>query len=420
MEKGKSFEITQLQVLEAYKRVKANKGAGGVDGVDFEEFDKNKENNLYKLWNRMASGSYLPKAVRGVEIPKRNGKKRLLGIPTIEDRVAQMVVRLEFEPRVERIFCEDSYGYRPNKSAGDAVRVTRKRCFDLPWVLEFDIVGLFDNIDHKLMMKAVKFHTDSKWVILYIERMLKAPMQMPDGSTKERNAGTPQGGVISPVLANLYMHYAFDAWMTRNIPSSPFARYADDGIVHCRTREEAELILNKLNNRMIECELKLHPDKTRIVYCKNDRHDRKRKQVLKEENESFDFLGFTFRRRFARNKFGEFFNTFTPAVSNDAAKRFRERITDTRKKYQIRTIEEIADKMNPVIRGWANYFKEFGLAETKEILDFVNHTLVRWLKKKYKRIKKSNYKAWRLLSNIARVRPELFYHWQMGVKPTIG
>lgn len=238
MKEGKSFEISQHQVLEAYKRVKANKGAGGINGVDFTEFDKDVKNNLYKLWNRMSSGSYFPSAVRGVEIPKKNGKKRLLGIPTISDRIAQMVVRMSFEPLVEPIFCVGSYRYRPNCSAIDAVGVTRERCWKIPWLIEFDIKGLFDNIDHELMMKAVHKHTNNKWVILYIERFLKAPILMPDGTQKERISGTPQDGVISPVLANLFMHYVFDRWMEIQHPLNPWARYADDAVIHVKLKKK--------------------------------------------------------------------------------------------------------------------------------------------------------------------------------------
>ena len=196
MREGKSFEISRHQVLEAYKRVKANQGAPGIDGIDFSEFEKDWKNNLYKIWNRLSSGSYFPSAVKGVEIPKKNGSTRLLGIPTITDRVAQMVVRMNFEPLVEPVFLDNSYGYRPNRSATDAVGITRQRCWKMPWVVEFDIRGLFDNIDHELMMKAVRAHTESKWMILYIERFLKAPIVMLDGTVKERNSGTPQGGVI--------------------------------------------------------------------------------------------------------------------------------------------------------------------------------------------------------------------------------
>ena len=265
MSEGKSFQISQNQVLTAYKFVKANHGAGGVDGVTFEEYEKNLKDNLYKLWNRMSSGSYFPKPVRGVEIPKKNGKTRLLGIPTIEDRVAQMVTRLTFEALVEPIFYDNSYGYRPTRSAINAIKVTRERCWKFGWVLEFDIVGLFDNINHDLLMKAVKAHTNEKWVILYIERFLKAPISMPDGSIVERSSGTPQGGVISPVLANLFLHYAFDRWMSITFPDNAWARYADDGIIHCVSEKQAKFILSRLKSRMAQCGLEIHPDKTRIV-----------------------------------------------------------------------------------------------------------------------------------------------------------
>lgn len=339
MKEGKSFGISQHQVLEAYKRVKANRGAGGIDGVDFTEFDKDLKNNLYKLWNRMSSGSYFPSAVRGVELPKKNGKKRLLGIPTISDRIAQMVVRMEFEPLVEPIFCNDSYGYRPDRSAIDAIGVTRKRCWEMAWLIEFDIKGLFDNINHELMMRAVHKHTNNKWVILYIERFLKAPILMPDGKKRERNSGTPQGGVISPVLANLFMHYVFDRWMEIQHPMNPWARYADDAIIHCHTKAEAVKLLKRLNKRIYECKLELHPDKTKIVYCRSDAFPNR------HENESFDFLGYTFRRRLAKSKYGNFFNSFTPAVSKSAAQHLRDKIREIRKNNKLYSLEELAELM---------------------------------------------------------------------------
>lgn len=246
MREGKSFYITQTEILSAYKRVKANRGAGGIDGVDFEKYERNLRGNLYKLWNRMSSGSYFPKAVRGVEIPNKNGKKRLLGIPTIEDRVAQMVVRNRLEPKVEPIFYKDSYGYRPNKSALDAIEQARKNCFTMPWVIEYDIVGLFDNINHDKLLSVVRKHISDKWVLLYIERFLKAQVQIPDGNKVERKAGTPQGGVISPVLANIFMHYAFDKWMKVKFPRNQWERYADDGIIHCITEKQALYIMDML------------------------------------------------------------------------------------------------------------------------------------------------------------------------------
>jgi len=290
--------------MEAFKLVKANKGASGTDEKTIAEFEADLKNNLYKLWNRMSSGSYFPKPVKAVKIPKKSGGVRLLGVPTVEDRIAQMVARLYFEPLLEPIFYDDSYGYRPHKSAIDAVRVTRSRCWRYDWLVEFDIKGLFDNIDHKLLMKAVRKHTDIKWVILYIERWLKAPMKMPDDTVKERLSGTPQGSVISPVLANLFMHYAFDRWMKTKNPNNPWARYADDGLIHCRTKDEALHVLGKLAKRLKECKLEINPEKTKIIYCK----DANRKE--KHEHISFDFLGYTFRTRLARNKNGIYFAGF--------------------------------------------------------------------------------------------------------------
>ncbi len=414
MKEGQSYEISQYQVLDAYKRVKANKGASGIDGVTFSDYEKELKNNLYKLWNRMSSGCYFPMAVKGIEIPKRNGKKRLLGVPAISDRVAQMVVRMNFEPLVEAIFCEDSYGYRPNKSALDAVRVTRERCWRMPWVLEFDIKGLFDNIDHDRMMQVVRKHTDSKWMILYIERFLKADMVLPDGTFNKRTSGTPQGGVISPVLANLYMHYAFDRWMVTQNPDNPWARYADDAVVHCRTRQEAENLLTRLKKRLETCKLEIHPDKTKIVYCRSDNNKER------HEFESFDFLGYTFRCRITKTKAGKFFNAFTPAVSKTAALEFREKMRKCRHRGKIMTLDELARLMNPVIRGWANYFTKFCPSEArKKALDYVNNLLVRWAKRRYKRLSSSNGKAFRWLVEVAKARPDLFYHWQMGIRPTM-
>jgi RNA-directed DNA polymerase len=414
MKEGKSFEISKHQVLEAYKRIKANRGAPGIDGMDFTAFDKDLKNNLYKIWNRMSSGSYIPKAVKGVEIPKKNGKMRLLGVPTITDRVTQMVVRMNFEPLVEPIFCEDSYGYRPNRSATDAIGITRQRCWKMPWLIEFDIKGLFDNIDHGLMMKAVRWHTENKWITLYIERFLKAPIMMPNGTVQERTSGTPQGGVISPVLANLYMHYAFDHWMEKQKPRNPWARYADDGVIHCWTKIEAERLLKELKSRMKTCELEIHPDKTRIVYCKSDKYQGS------HEHEDFTFLGYTFRKRYIKNKQGEFFNGFSPAVSKSAGQVLRDRIRNIRTHNKSVSIEELAKLVNPVIRGWFNYFSKFAAGAAKRILTYVNLTLARWTKSKFKSMKGSTLKAMRFLKRIAMSNPNLFYHWQIGLLPAIG
>lgn len=411
MNKRKPYEISKQQVMTAYKMVKANKGAAGVDGTTIEEFEADLKDNLYKLWNRMSSGSYFPMPVKGVEIPKRNGGgKRLLGVPPVVDRIAQMVAVLTLEPLVEPIFCDDSYGYRPNRSAIDAVGITRKRCWEYDWLIEFDIKGLFDNIDHELLMKAVRKHTECKWIILYIERWLKVPFLMPNGETVERTAGTPQGGVISPILANLFMHYAFDKWMEKENPRNPWARYADDGLVHCRTRAEAEQLLEKLSKRMTECKLELHPEKTRIIYCKDS------KRTGEYENTCFDFLGYTFRTRFARNNKGQFFIAFSPAVSKKACNSFIDRIREIRRKTTCKSMEQLALILNPVMRGWANYFGCYNRSVMKHKLAKVNLALVIWATKKYKKLRKIS-SAWKWLKRCASTQPNLFVHWEMGLRP---
>ncbi|OOM80578.1 group II intron-encoded protein LtrA [Clostridium puniceum] len=413
MNETKSFKINKQAVWDAYKKVKANKGSAGVDNVTIEKFEENLKNNLYKLWNRLSSGSYFPPPVRAVEIPKKNGGTRILGVPTVEDRIAQMVVRLYFEPSVDKIFHEDSYGYRPNKSAIGAIKVIRERCWRYDWVLEFDIKGLFDNIDHELLMKAVKMHTDEKWILLYIERWLNAPFKMKDGTIVERKSGTPQGGVISPVLANLFLHYTFDRWMEINFPQNPWARYADDAVAHCRTKAQAEILLKKLNQRFKECGLELHPDKTKIVYCKDDF----RKQ--NQENTTFDFLGYTFRPRRSKSRTGKHFINFSPAVSNKACKVMRQTIRNWR--IQLKSDKEILDisnMFNPIIRGWINYYGSFYKSELYKVLRHMNKALVQWAKRKYKKLARGRTKAKNWLGRIARNIPKLFAHWQMGILPT--
>jgi len=414
VDKTKSYEISKHVVMEAFQRVKANKGAAGVDDESLEEFEANLKDNLYKIWNRMSSGSYLPPPVKAVEIPKKTGGKRVLGVPTVADRVAQMVAKLYFEPLVEPLFHPDSYGYRPGKSAIDALEVTRKRCWKYNWVLEFDIKGLFDNIDHELLMKAVRTHTDNPWIILYVERWLKAPFQMPDGSVKERKSGCPQGGVISPVLANLFLHYAFDKWMDRIHSDKPFARYADDGVVHCRTRREAEELYVSLEQRLRECKLEIHPDKTRIVYCKdNDRREN-------QEEISFDFLGYTFRPRLSKNKHGKFFVNFTPAVSRKASKHMRQTIHDWRMHLKPdKGLEDLSSMFNPVIRGWIQYYGHFYKSELYTVLRYMNEALVLWVRRKYKKLRYQR-RATHWLGKVAKRDPKLFRHWQLGILPTAG
>jgi RNA-directed DNA polymerase len=413
MSKGKPYEISKQRLIEAHKLVKVNNGAAGVDGKSLKQYDENLEDNLYKLWNRMSSGSYFPKPVKGVEIPKKSGGTRVLGIPTVEDRIAQMVGRLYFEPIVEGIFYKDSYGYRPGKSAIDAVGVTRKRCWEYDWVIEFDIRKLFDNIDHELLMKAVKKHTDCRWFQLYVERWLKAPFQMPDGTLVERTSGTPQGGVISPVLANLFLHYAFDRWITDNYPQNPWERYADDGVIHCRTRKEAETLLEKLKERMLACKLEIHPDKTRIVYCKDANRNEDWKQT------SFTFLGYEFRPRVVKNRKGEYFIGFTPAVSPQARRSLRGTIREIRKGSIGVSLEEVARRMNPVIRGWVNYFGSYNPSTMKKELGNINLALARWGTRSRKRLKNRPQKALAWLGTCSKTRPNLFVHWEMGIKPAV-
>ena len=386
-----------------------------MDKQSIAGFEKNLKNNLYTIWNRMSSGSYHPPPARTVGIPKKAGGNRVLGIPSVSDRVAQTVWKRYFEPVVEPHFHEDSYGYRPGKSALDAVDVTRKRCWKYDWVLEFDIKGLFDNIDHELLMKTVRWHTKSRWLLLYIERWLKAPFQKDDGTLVERTKGTPQGGVVSPLVANLFLHYAFDAWMKRNYPVVPICRYADDGIVHCRSEAEACALKKALEDRFRECKLELHPVKTRIVYCKNSNRRRNYPVV------TFDFLGFTFRPRFAKNRQGTYFVNFSPGVSTAAGKAMRQQSRRWRLHLRSDTsLEDLSRIFSPVIRGWINYYARFYKSALYPTLRHLNELLVRWAMRKFKRLRYHLTKAVLWLGGIARRQPELFPHWQFGARPTAG
>ncbi len=408
--KTKPFVIPKPLVAEAYKLVKARKGAGGIDEVSLAKFEENLKDNLYKIWNRLSSGSYFPPSVKGVEIPKKSGGKRRLGIPTIADRVAQMVIRLKFEPLVEPHFHEDSYGYRPKRSALDAVGVTRKRCWKFDWVLEFDIKGLFDNIDHSLLMRAVRKHTECKFTILYIERWLTADMVMPNGDTIKRTRGTPQGGVISPVLANLFLHYVFDKWLEINYPDIKWCRYADDGLLHCKTLKQAEFFKDILRKRFIECGLEMHPEKTKIAYCKDA--DRRKDYPIT----SFDFLGYTFRPRVAKNKYGKLFTSFLPGVSKEALKAMN---AETRKRgFRNSTelsLEDISRMYNSVLRGWFNYYGKYYPSALAPLWRHFNRTLVAWAMRKYKKLKGKS-RTIEMFERIVKQNPKLFVHWQKGIK----
>ena len=409
MNKAKPFCISKWEVWEAYKRVKANQGAAGVDGQSISEFEEDLKNNLFKIWNRMSSGSYFPPPVRRVDIPKDDGGMRPLGIPTVADRIAQTVVKRYLEPILEEYFHPDSYGYRPGKSAIEAVGTARQRCWRYGWVLDLDIKGFFDSIDQGLLLRAVRKHTNCKWVLLYIERWLKAPVQLEDGSLNHREKGTPQGGVISPLLANLFLHYTFDKWMQRNYPHIPFERYADDGICHCRSEAEAEGLRTAIERRFAECGLELNLQKTKIVYCKDDN----RRGGYPEQK--FDFLGYTFRPRRSKDRWGRFFVGFSPAISNAAAKSLCETMRQWRMHRQSdKSLDDLARISNPVIRGWINYYGCFYKSALYPVFQTLNNTLARWASQKYKRLRGRKRRAHLWLQRIAHDQPSLFAHWQLS------
>ena len=410
--KAKAFSIPKHLFVQAFQLVKENAGSAGVDQQSLEDFEKNLKDNLYKLWNRMSSGCYFPPPVKAVPIPKKSGGVRILGVPTVSDRVCQMVVKLVFEPMVEPCFLPDSYGYRPNKSALDAVGVTRKRCWQHNFVLEFDIKGLFDNISHELLMKAVRKHTDNKWVILYIERWLITPMQMPDGNLNEKTRGVMQGAAISPVLSNLSLHYVFDVWLKRNHSEIPWCRYADDGLLHCKTEQQAQLLLAELKTRFAECELELHPDKTKIIYCK-DANRKNQYPII-----SFDFLGYTFRPRSCKNsKRDVMFVSFTPAVSKVAVSSMRAKTKQLnwRKRSDL-SLREIANMYNPVLSGWLNYYGAYHPAALYPVWRHFNATLAGWAMGKYKSLRGRKIKTTEFLERIAEKQPWLFAHWKAGMR----
>lgn len=407
--KPKSFVISKKSVRLAYQRVKANRGGCGVDKMSLKDFEDNLQDNLYKIWNRMSSGCYFPPPVRRVDIPKANGETRPLGIPTVGDRIAQMVVKMDLEPKLEPIFHAWSYGYRPGRSALEAVGAARRNCWQRSWVLDLDIKGFFDSIDHKLLIKAVRKHTECQWHVLYIERWLKASVMHADGSIEERLRGTPQGGVISPLLANLFLHYAFDVWMQRHWAGIWFERYADDVVCHCDTEQQAEALRESLRERLNACGLTLHPTKTQIVYCKCSR---RRKAYA---NTRFDFLGFEFRGRTAVDRQGVRFIGFNPAISPVKIKIIRDRIRDMVGTQQRGwSLSQLAKRLNPYIRGWWNYYgKYFRSVLKKRVGRFFDERIFHWARRKYKSIKGSWRKGWLWLKRLRRRRPHLFAHWSV-------
>ena len=415
MEKAKSWSIPKRFIWEAYKRVKANRGAAGVDDQSIEEFDADLKNNLYKLWNRMSSGSYFPPPVKRVQIDKRDGGKRPLGIPTVSDRVAQAVVKGYLEPELEKHFHPDSYGYRPGKSALEAVGVARQRCWRHAWALDLDIRAYFDSIPHELLLRAVRKHTNCAWVLLYIERWLKAPVRLEDGTLEPRQKGSPQGSVVSPLLANLFLHWAFDRWMVRNHPEIPFERFADDLLCHCDTEHQARILKDELEKRFAECGLELHPDKTHIVYCKDD--DRRGTYA----HEKFDFLGYTFRARRSKNRWGKYFVNFSPGVSNRATKAIREEVRCWQLRCRVdRWIDDLARMFNPMIRGWINYYGRYYKSALYPTLRHLDRHLAGWAMAKYKRLRRHRRRAEHWIHKVALRDLTLFAHWPLLHRATTG
>ena len=407
--KVKSFDISKRLVSEAWERVRANRGAPGVDATSVAEFADKQRDNLYKLWNRMSAGSYMPGPVRAVEIPKDHGAGvRVLGVPNVADRVAQTAAAMMLEEKLEPIFHPDSYGYRPGRSAHDALAVARRRCWDKDWVLDLDIRAFFDSVPHDLLLKAVAHHTDKRWALVYIERWLKAPMQMPDGTIVARERGTPQGSPISPLLANLFMHYAFDKWMSRENPACPFERYADDIVAHCTSEEQARALRASIADRLGALGLELHPDKTKIVYCK----DANRRGT--SEHVSFDFLGYTFRGRLARGPRG-LFVSFAPAISAKAKKAVGQKIRAWHLNRRTGTdLSALASEINPQVRGWINYYGAFHRSELCSLVRRINEHLLRWARQKYKRLRHSPARAWAWMLAVYGRQPKLLVQWTIA------
>lgn len=404
---AKPFDIPKREVWEAFKSIRANHGAAGVDGQTIEAFEDRLGGNLYKLWNRLSSGSYHPSPVRRADIPKAGGGMRPLGIPTVADRIAQEVVRRYLEPMLEPRFHANSYGYRPGRSAIDAIGQARQRCWRFDWVLDVDIKGFFDSIDHELLLKALRHHTDCRWVLLYVERWLKAPVVHLDGRLETREKGTPQGGVISPLLANLFLHYAFDLWQERTHPSVPFERYADDIILHCRSEAQAREMLESLTQRFAECGLMLHAGKTKIVYCKDtNRHGM-------HDSVTFDFLGYTFRPRLAVWKGGLFGVSFLPAASNRALKRIRQTVRNwALQRRSEKSLVDLARMFNPHIRGWINFYGHYYKSALYRTLQRIDDFLVRWARRKFKRFRQRPKGARDWLQRVVNTTPDLFAHWR--------
>ena len=407
---ARTVPIEFKQVVDAYQKVKRGGKAAGIDGESWKDFDKKLQDNLYVIWNRLASGSYYPSAVREVEILKKDGKPRKLGIPTLRDRIAQEVVRKYMEQHIDQHFHTNSYGYRPLKSAKQAIEAVRKNCKERDWVIDLDISKFFDEIRHELMLKAVEHLIEEKWVSMYVKRWLEMKIVNKAGEERARGGiGTPQGGVISPLLANLYLHYALDKWLEKNHSENDFVRYADDMVIHCKSKEEAESLLQAIKARLSAVALRLNEQKTRIVYCK----DYRRTESHKEEQ--FGFLGFSYRARKSQSKHNRHksYMAFTAEISKDNQKKITAAIkTIVNWQNTEQEISAIAEKLNNRLRGWINYFGLYGKGELRKTMMRLEKRLLKWTKKKYKET--ATREAIKKLTVIRKENPRMFYHWEKG------
>ena len=408
----KPFDIPKQLVWKAFQRVKANGGSSGVDGKSIDAFEERLGDNLYKIWNRMVSGSYFPPPVKSVPIPKKTGGTRILGVPTVADRVAQTAVKMVLEPLLEPMFDENSFGYRPGRSALDAINLVRRRSWKYDWVVEFDVKALFDSIDHELLLRAVRKHCQTPWVLLYIERWLRAPMMMEDGTQVVRTRGTPQGGVVSPLLANLFLHYVLDLWVRRHMRSVRLCRYADDGVVHCKSESQAKHALRKIGERLRECGLELHPEKTRIAYCQDVNRQGSYPTT------QFTFLGYTFRPRKATDKYGRVYVNFSPAVSREALTAMRQEVRGWHLQLKCdKSLSDLSNMYNPILRGWWNYYGRFYASALQPLWRSVNDYLARWLRRKYKHLARHLIRSTKELGKLAASSPRAFVHWERGIFP---
>jgi RNA-directed DNA polymerase len=411
-EEIKSIPITRQMVKKAYKKVKANRGKAGIDQVSLESFQQDLSRNLYKIWNRLTSGSYFPPSVKAVSIRKKDGGKRQLGIPTVGDRIAQQVIKSYLEPRLENQFHENSYGYRPLKSAHQAVEEVRKNVRKYAWVIDMDVSKFFDKMSHELLMKALNRHVEERWVKMYIQRWLEAPVETEGGIKRHKGGyGTPQGGVISPLLANLFLHYALDKWLDLNYPDLSFVRYADDVIIHCKSEGQAKEVLTKVRGRLEECELSLNEKKTKIVYCQDYRREKRDYRV------KFDFLGFSFQPRTIKSQRGGLFLGYVCTISTASEKHIVEQFRKLKfHKWCNVSIEYIALRLNPKIRGWINYYGKFNRYALSRVFRRFHYRLMKWVLNRHKRFKHNKRKAFQWLRNMRANKPDLFHHWKVGFK----